>query len=251
MVTSRQNEWITEFIHITELARRPSWEAAFREAYVCLPSKTQQCRIIGRRVQQKGEHHETYALNLEETKAEIITGLALSELSYAIRNRSHLSINDLLRDISSYERFQKNRDARFLSDRTQQGERGHGKLRKPSCRHELRMTIPTIPRIRGRNVSIVRNLATLHEIARIHNGRKCVLAVGSKDTVQITVMSEKENALQVVKDKDRHKVCGSSQVFKSVNIDGEPTAALLDTGAHIGLIKTKLAAQLVKQSSSS
>lgn len=165
MVTSQQNKWITEFIHVTELARWdeeekitvaklklsgpvrdwlqswgeacktwPSWEAAFRDAYVCLPSKTQQCRIIERRVQQKGEHHETYVhdkeklcvclgLNLEETKAEIITGLALSELSYAMRNRSPLSINDLLRDINSYEHFQKNRDARFLLDRKQQDER--------------------------------------------------------------------------------------------------------------------------------
>lgn len=54
------------------------------------------------------------------------------------------------------------------------------------------MTIPTMPRIRSRNVSIVRNLATLHEIARIHNGRKDALAVESKDTVQIIVMSEKK-----------------------------------------------------------
>ncbi|KAG0423487.1 hypothetical protein HPB47_000717 [Ixodes persulcatus] len=153
------NQWITELIHIAEFARWDeegkitvdklsgperdrqqstggacktwsSWEATFRDAYVRSPSKTQQRRIMESRVQRKGEHHETkksfaYAcrVNLEETKEEIITGLATRELSYAMRNRSHFSINDLLRDSTSYECFQKNRDARFLSDGKQQDER--------------------------------------------------------------------------------------------------------------------------------
>lgn len=115
------NEWITEFIQVAELARWnddekitvaklklsgpardwqqstgmackawSAWEAAFRDAFVRPPTKTEQWRIMEQRVQRKGECHETYVrekeklcvrlgLNVDETKEEIITGLLSRE----------------------------------------------------------------------------------------------------------------------------------------------------------------------------
>nr|XP_054923044.1 uncharacterized protein LOC129382854 [Dermacentor andersoni] len=249
---------------ISSATRHQSWqefETAFKSAFVIEESLPDLWRRMAERVQSRDEEVTKYVrekermctrvkLSLPDTITEIVRCLWSTEMSFALRDRSYRSVDELLQAIKAYENFTESREKQFPSAQR------FGSRSRPSSGHQ--------PFPSSTEVDDAVRSSTVREGVRHADGVHCY---NCQKTGHLSRQcSEPRRPLHCTKcNYDGHsaKFCPnqgrsenvtnivrttpSKRVYKSVCIDGEWMPALLDTGADESLIKLTPAVQLNRE----
>lgn len=280
-ITSKLHSWPDAFIYQTakmhivgsakfwlsskhEIRDWNSFKAAFSKTFIFKKSKTEEWKAMQMCIQKSKEKVSAYllekislckalGLDFKEIKEQVAIGLYAKELSTYIISTEHVDEDDLYQDVMAYERIYNERRNRVIEEKIHEAKKvktpTSNRISNPSDNNVYTGTVPKVekklpPKNEKGEVKCFNCNEYGHLARSCRNEKKEVTCYRCGNTGHIAKRCEKpkqmDNAVMGIKANEHH-IRNSLKYVKTVVLNNQKYAGLIDTGSSDCTIKATLA----------